>query len=68
MLDLRLPKLNFIIPSQSIDSQINDAIRIIAKIRNLQMICIYLRGGKVITVMKKNEILLWKSFPGMIKK
>ena len=47
MLDLRLPKLYFIIPSQSIDSQINDAIRIIAKIRNLQIICIYLR---VVTV------------------
>ena len=40
MLDLRLPKLYLIIPSQSIDSQINDAIRIIAKIRNLQIICI----------------------------
>ena len=51
MPDLRLPKWYFIIPSQSIDSQINDAIRIIAKIRNLQIICIYLRGSKVITVM-----------------
>ena len=50
MLDLRLPKLYFIIPSQSIDSQINDAIKIIAMIRNLQIFCINLKRSKVITV------------------